>query len=165
MSRGGRRSAGTVAVIDLYRELRAIIDALDRAGVGYALVGGLAVSIYTTPRATEDVDMAIAPEDADNAVTTLAIIGFRQHGRAMTVANGRLEIRRLLKIDGTDLLPLDILVARDPGLAALLQDRVAVDWEGRPINIVSVASLRALKRLRGSAQDRADLEALGPEAP
>lgn len=151
-------------MIDLYRELRAIIDALERAGLAYALVGGLAVSMYTAPRATEDVDIGIAPEGAENAVNALAAIGFRQHGRPMTVADGRLEIRRLLKIDGTDLLPLDILVARDPGLDALLKDRVTVDWEGRPITIVSVASLRALKRLRGSAQDQADLEALGPEA-
>ncbi len=36
---------------------------------------------------------------------------------------------------------------------------------GRPADDVGRRGLRALKRLRGSALDRADLEALGPEDP
>lgn len=43
-------------MIDLYEELRRVIEALDAASISYALIGGLAVSIYTAPRATEDVD-------------------------------------------------------------------------------------------------------------
>jgi len=43
--------------LDLQAELRGIVQALDAAGIAYALVGGLAVSIYATPRATEDVDI------------------------------------------------------------------------------------------------------------
>ena len=35
-------------MLDLYEELRAITSALESAGVTYALVGGLAVSIYAT---------------------------------------------------------------------------------------------------------------------
>jgi hypothetical protein len=35
--------------------------------------------------------------------------------------------------------------------------------EGHPIWVVGLGALRTLKRLRGSALDRADLEALGPE--
>jgi hypothetical protein len=41
-------------VFDLARELRDVAAALDRAGVAYALAGGLAVSIYAAPRATQD---------------------------------------------------------------------------------------------------------------
>jgi hypothetical protein len=37
-------------VLDLYDELRALCAALDAAQIEYALVGGLAVSIYATPR-------------------------------------------------------------------------------------------------------------------
>ena len=47
----------STSVLDLYAELRRIVAALDAAGVPYALAGGLAVSIYTTPRATEDIDL------------------------------------------------------------------------------------------------------------
>ena len=47
----------STSVLDLYAELRRIVAALDAAGVPYALAGGLAVSIYTTPRATEAIDL------------------------------------------------------------------------------------------------------------
>jgi hypothetical protein len=82
----------------------------------------------------------------------------------MGVASGRLQIQRLVKIEGTDLLPLDLLMAADPSLVPVLANRTAVEVEGHPVWVVDLDGLRTLKRLRGSAQDRADLEALGPEA-
>src|SRR5262244_1076817 len=94
----------------------------------------------------------------------LAGLGFRRAGGPMSVAGGRLEIQRLIKIEGTDLVPLDLLVPNDAGLAALLMDRQSIEWQEGRLSIVSLAGLRALKRLRGSSQDRADLEALGPES-
>jgi len=150
-------------MLDLYAELRRIVEALDAAGIPYALAGGLAVSIYTTPRATEDIDLLIARGDLDRAVSALQPAGFRAAGRPMPVAGGRLEIQRLTKIEGTDLLPLDLLIPTDPALTALIADCVSLTLEGQQVQVVGLAALRTLKRLRGSALDRADLEALGPE--
>lgn len=150
-------------MLDLSSELARIVEALDHAGVPYALVGGVAVSIYATPRATEDIDIMLAIEDVERAIDALDRLGFRVAGRRMEVAAGRLGIQRLVKIAGADLLPVDLLVALDPALAGLFADRAAVEWEGRRISVAGLRSLRALKRLRDSAQDRADLEALGPD--
>jgi len=150
--------------LDLQAELRGIVQALDAAGIAYALVGGLAVSIYAAPRATEDVDILLARGDLSRAVERLAPLSFRRAGAPMSVAKGRLEIQRLIKIEGTDLVPLDLLVPNDAGLASLLMDRQSIEWQEGRLSIVSLAGLRALKRLRGSSQDRADLEALGPES-
>jgi hypothetical protein len=83
----------------------------------------------------------------------------------MRVAGGRLDIQRLIKIDGTDLLPLDLLLPLDSELVGILAARTEVLWEGTRLWIVTLPGLRSLKRLRGSAQDRADLEALGPDSP
>lgn len=132
--------------------------------MAYALCGGLAVSIYAAPRATQDIDLLVAREDLDRAVNALRAIGFEPAGRPMPVAGGRLEIQRLIKIAGADILPVDLLLPGDPDLARLLADRVSVPWEGRRLGIVTLEALRVLKRLRGSAQDRADLEALGGES-
>jgi hypothetical protein len=74
-----------------------------------------------------------------------------------------LDIQRLTKIDGADLLPLDLLIPIDPDLVALLNDRARMSAEGRQVWVVGLAALRTLKRLRGSTLDRADLESLGPE--
>jgi hypothetical protein len=150
--------------LDLHAEMRGIVTALDAAGIVYALVGGLAVSIYAAPRATEDVDLLIGREQLLPAVESLTSLGFRRAGAPMSVAGGRLEIQRLIKIDGSDLVPVDLLIPNDPALAAILADREGLLWEGGQLSIVSLAGLRTLKRLRGSAQDLADLEALGPEA-
>lgn len=150
-------------VLDLYAELRRIIGVLNRAGISYALAGGLAVAIYATPRATEDIDILLAPDQLDLAIARLELLGYRRAGSPMPVAAGRLEIQRLIKIDGADLLPVDLLLPSDPELGGVLADRRHIEWEGQPIAVVSPAALRTLKLLRGSAQDLADLEALGPE--
>lgn len=150
-------------MLDLYTELRRIVEALDAGAITYALAGGLAVSIYTTPRATEDIDLLISRDDLQRIVGALDSVGFRPAGRPMRVAGGRLEIQRLNKIEAADLLPLDLLMPTDPALMALLADRQSVTVEGRPVWVVGLAALRTLKRLRGSTLDQADLEALGPE--
>ena len=163
--RGPRRPCvvQSAPVLDLYAELRRIVAALDAAGIPYALAGGLAVSIYTTPRATEDIDLLIARADRERAVEALGPVGFRPAARPMPVAGGRLEIQRLTKISGADLLPLDLLLPAHPDLAALANDREHMILEDGRIWVVGLRALRTLKRLRGSALDRADLEALGPE--
>jgi len=140
------------------------VQALDAAGIAYALVGGLAVSVYAVPRATEDVDILLARDDLTRAVERLTPLGFRQAGAPMSVAGGRLDIQRLIKIEDTDLVPLDLLLPNDAALATLLTNRQTVQWQEGRLSIVSLEGLRTLKRLRGSAQDRADLEALGPES-
>jgi hypothetical protein len=38
-----------------------IVSALEGAGIPYMLTGSLASSIYGTPRATNDIDLVIAP--------------------------------------------------------------------------------------------------------
>ena len=54
-------------MLDLTHELRRIVSALDVAGAVYALAGGLAVSIYSTPRATQDIDLLLAVADLNSA--------------------------------------------------------------------------------------------------
>jgi hypothetical protein len=151
-------------MLDLTHELREIARTLDAAGVAHALAGGLAVSIYAAPRATQDIDLLVAVSDVDRVTAALQPLGFRIAGRPMTVAGGRMHIQRLLKIEGADLLPLDLLLPLDPELTGVLAARTEIAWEGTRLWIVTLPGLRTLKRLRGSAQDRADLEALGEES-
>jgi aminoglycoside-2''-adenylyltransferase len=152
-------------VLDLIRELRDVAAALNAAGVTYALAGGLAVSLYTAPRATQDIDFLLAAADVDRVVVALQPLGFRTAGRPMRVASGRMDIQRLIKIDGADVLPLDLLLPLDHELTGILGERAKIIWQGTTLSIVTLSGLRTLKRLRGSAQDRADLDALGPDSP
>jgi hypothetical protein len=128
-------------MLDLHAELRGIVTALDTAGIPYALVGELAVSIYAVPRATEDVNLLLDREQLLQAVERLASLGFRPAGKPMSVAGGRLDIQRLIKIDGSDLVPVDLLIPNDPALIALLAGREVTVWEGGPLSIVSLPGL------------------------
>ncbi|MBI2204308.1 MAG: hypothetical protein HYU41_10715 [Candidatus Rokubacteria bacterium] len=148
--------------MDLDAELRRITEALDGGGVRYALAGGLAVAIYATPRATEDVDLLVAGADLDAAIAAITGLGFRAAGPPMDVARGRLRIHRLLKFEQQDLLLVDLLVPQDQDLGRLLDERSFVDWQGQRIAVVSIDGLSALKRLLGTAQDRADVDSLAP---
>src|SRR5437879_3850266 len=56
--------------------LRAI-DALARAGIDHALMGGLASAAIGRSRHTHDVDLFVTPEDADAALEALERAGFR----------------------------------------------------------------------------------------
>jgi hypothetical protein len=144
----------------LYEELRAICSALDGAGVTYALVGGLAVSIYATPRATKDIDILLAPEDLERLGVTLRPLGYEDLAAPMTFAGGRITIRRFTKLSGTEFLALDVLLPRDPALQQILSRRQVAGGEANRLWIAPVDGLIELKRLRGSPQDLADIAAL-----
>jgi len=60
--------------------LQRIAADLARAEAGFAVVGGLAVSVRTIPRFTRDVDLAVAVQsdrDAERIVRTLLTSGYR----------------------------------------------------------------------------------------
>lgn len=52
------------------------IAALDRSGVVYALMGGIASSLLGRPRCTSDIDLFVRPEVAPRALAALGEAGF-----------------------------------------------------------------------------------------
>ncbi|MBK8183213.1 MAG: nucleotidyl transferase AbiEii/AbiGii toxin family protein [Candidatus Competibacteraceae bacterium] len=62
--------------MDLLLELTRLTQALDRAGIDYALCGGLALAVYARPRATLDIDLMVEPEGRDNVRKTVEPQGF-----------------------------------------------------------------------------------------
>ena len=65
------------------RPLRLVAELLNRAGVAYALIGGVAVQIHTTePRTTLDIDIDVAvPRFTDVPRAELLAAGFDHTGR------------------------------------------------------------------------------------
>lgn len=147
-------------MLDLYEELRSVSSALETAGIPYALVGGLAVSIYATPRATQDIDLLLSAADLQKVAAALHPLGYEELSAPMVFAQGRLEIRRFTKLAGAQFLIIDALLPHDAALADILARRQRVS-AAAPLWIAPLDGLIALKRLRGSAQDLADIVALG----
>lgn len=138
-----------------------IVDALTSAGVAYALCGGLALAVHGAPRATIDIDLLIRAEDCDRLRDVVARLGFTIRARPMSFAGGTVQIERISKIDPTDgeTLMLDLLLVT-PDLEQIWNARESFSWNGQTLSVVSREGLIALKTLRASAQDLADIERL-----
>jgi hypothetical protein len=79
----------------------------------------------------------------------------------MTFAKGAIEIRRVSKIDKETghVLSLDLLLVTAE-IRQVWDSRIKADWEGKKLSVVSRGGLIALKSMRDSLQDRADISAL-----
>ena len=148
---------------NLFEEFRIIVGALAAARVPYAVCGGIAMSIHARPRATIDVDLLAPPAAVASIAEALAPHGFARREPAPTqLAGGDVVMHRLTKIVPGDpeVLMLDVIEARPGPTERAWGTRMDVEWEGHPVTVVSRAGLIELKRLRGSAQDMADIALL-----
>ncbi|HEX6095757.1 MAG TPA: hypothetical protein VF432_05475 [Thermoanaerobaculia bacterium] len=152
-------------MLDLEEELRCVLGVLDEAAIPYALCGGLAVAVHGHPRATIDIDLLVREDGVARATDLAGTLGFTFKAGPMTFHDGAVPIHRVTKIDADgDTLMLDMLVVTAQTEQVWLTREVR-EWSGRPISVVSREGLIALKRLRSSAQDLADIAALTENAP
>jgi len=143
--------------MDLLIELGGIAAVLEERNIPYALAGGLAFSILVQLRATEDIDLLVRAEDWPDIEKAFAKLGYED----MTgeIAFHALTLRRLTKIVGTDHTVVDFLLAT-PALAAGIERALIHPFGAGRLRVLRPEDLIALKKLRNSAQDKADIEAL-----
>lgn len=75
------------SVSRLGRQLQELIDGMNRAGVPWALIGGLALAPYHVVRATRDVDLLADAQRADDIARELDRLGYRCLHRGPDAAN------------------------------------------------------------------------------
>jgi len=144
-----------------------VTQALDRARVPYALVGGFAVALHGAVRGTVDVDLVIRLRETDfrrtekglNAlglqsrlpVTASEVFRFRKEYvrnrnlRAWTFVNPSLSSEIVDVILTEDLADMDIM-------KLTIQNQI--------VRVASVQDLIRMKQGTGRAQDREDVKAL-----
>lgn len=148
-------------MLDLIEEFRALTDALEDAGVEFAVCGGLAVAVHAHPRATLDIDLLLPAAEIEDAREVAARLGYSIDAGRLVVRDRVVEMYRLSKPDPEtgDLLSLDLLVVTPP-LADVWAGRERVSWAHGTLPVVSRSGLVAMKRLRGSGQDLDDIRAI-----
>jgi hypothetical protein len=150
-----------------------LFAALNRNGVRYVVVGGVAVVLHGFARLTGDVDLAVdlEPAAARNAVATLSALGLRprlpvvaddfadpavrgtwvrdRHMRVFTFID---PADPMLVVDcfAEDMVPFDGLWARAE----------TIHVGPTPVRVASIADLIALKRLANRPQDVQDIAEL-----
>jgi hypothetical protein len=149
-----------------------IVDALNRGGVSYVIVGGLAVGAHGVIRATRDLDLVPRedPANMDRLASILSDLGGRHpitdeltgedlaRPVSMKIQTGAGEVHVLNRMPGT------------PTFDELEADRLLVEIaEGVEAPICSLAHLRQMKRASKRPRDSIDLAELdelhGPEPP
>lgn len=119
------------------------------------------MAVYDRGRATVAIDILILSESLDVVIRVAAELGYDIRGLDKTFSEGAIEIRRASKIDRVSgqVLSLDLILVT-PAIRTVWNSRVEAEWEDGMLSVVSLAGLIALKRLRGSPQDIADIVAL-----
>jgi len=147
----------------LSEELVAIITALDRDGIDYAICGGFAVGLHGYPRMTFDLDLLIQEADLARFETTVRPLGFDVVAGTFTFRRGTpTETRfwRASKHDGPDHLVLDALLVTSV-FAAVWETRHRMRFDDHDLWVVSRDGLATMKTVSGRAKDFADLQNLG----
>src|SRR5687768_16643603 len=99
----------------LLDEFRSITEALNDAGIDYAVCGGWAMAIHGLPRATIDIDLLILGDDLERAWALAKDNGYDVEGLPLHFDNGAIEIRRISKVDkeSKTLYTLDFLLVTE----------------------------------------------------
>lgn len=135
-----------------------MIGALEAAGLDYAVVGGFAVAIWGAPRATVDIDLLVRPGDVDAILAAVRPLGYTIDALPMRFQDG-VELRRVTRIDGEDLVTLDLLLL-NANLETVWQSRRQVVTEAGPVTVVSREALIQMKASAGRPQDVSDIQRL-----
>ena len=146
-------------------DLRALLEALNEAGIDFIVIGGVAVGAHGYVRGTEDLDVVPDPDPENLARlaevlkrldSTLPTVGERPFDPATDAGVIRRggNVTTMTRFGGLD------VVQRARGVPSYLQlDADAVNSEllGVPVRVCSLARLREMKEAQGREQDRADL--------
>ena len=144
---------------NLYEELRALATAFDAGGVEYALCGGLALAVHGHPRATKDIDVLVRREQVALARSIARACGFVLASLPVKLPDTGVEIERVSKVVGDDVLMLDLLIANEATLGAW-ESRRRHAWGGGELAVISREALISMKLAAGRPQDLADLARL-----
>lgn len=141
--------------MNLFDELVTVVQALDAAGVDYALVGGLAVGVWGAPRATKDIDILVMPGDVARAKACLRTCGYHLEALPMKFSDG-MQLERVSKPVGSQLMTVDLILV-DSNLEVAWRSRERRATEVNEISVISREALIAMKVAAGRPQDQADV--------
>jgi len=143
----------------LPRDFSDFLKLLNEHRVEYLVIGGYAVAHHGYPRPTADFDVwiAISPDNAARTVGVIRAFGFEDPALTPDVLQTSGRIVRM----GVPPMRLEVMNAIDGvEFGACYGRRIVVDVDGVPVNVISLADLKANKAATGRNKDKADLDYL-----
>lgn len=147
-----------------------IFAALERAGIRYVTVGGVAVVLHGHARLTADLALVVdlAPQAASGAIAALTAIGLRPRlpvdasgfsdpsVRERWIAERGMMVFTLWDPDDP-LRSVDLFVESPIDFEELWGRAVVADVGGTPVRIASIPDLIHMKRMADRPMDREDI--------
>ena len=152
--------------MDLFREFFSLVKRLEESCINYAVVGGVALAFHSIPRLTKDIDILGTGEDLEKYYQVLEAAGFRMNAKPWKFANTDLTLHRFMKPSETDpeaYTVIDLLIGDGKEHRAIINRALEDKSAAGKVMIAQKNDLIAMKRVRGSKQDLADIEALSSE--
>lgn len=149
--------------LDLYEELRRLVELFEAEGVDYALCGGIAVAFHGYARFTKDIDILVRGDDIEMITELVRRLDFTVSTGPIPFGagtEGEREIHRISKLGEDEVLSLELVVVTK-ALEPVWKDREFFDWKGTQIKVVSAEGLAVMKKLAARDQDIVDLKMLG----
>ncbi len=146
--------------MNIYDEFFSIVKQLNDASIQYAVIGGIALSFYTEPRFTKDIDFLLLANDIKSFKSILNNLGYKLEAETWVLKEADITLHRLTKISGEDFLSIDLLVGNNEKYYKIINNAITEKTEYGIVSIATKADLILLKKLRNSKQDIADIEAL-----
>ncbi len=148
----------------LLDEFTNITNALNERKIDYAVCGGWAMAILGFPRATIDIDLLILADDLAEVWKIAESFGYDVEGLPLHFHEGKIEIRRISKIDKETklLITIDFLLVTD-ALKEVWENRKLFKWNRGNVFAVSKEGLIFMKEVSGRLQDLADIERIENE--
>jgi len=150
--------------MNVFEEFKRLVSELERQGLRYTLVGGVAMAFYTEPRFTRDIDLLVDSDDFGRMKGILEKDGYFESASPWTFRNVAIELHRFLKVvNEEDEMLIDILVAKDEEVRKVIQNAVEAESEEGRVMLANKKDLIWLKKTRDSKQDQVDIEKLKDE--
>ena len=150
--------------MNIFFEFDKILKTFQNEKVKYALAGGLAVAFYSIPRFTKDIDFLIKEDELKKISNILIQHGYFASSKPWKFRNTELVLHRYMKIEDQDEMIIDILVSGNLTFDRIVDEAEIYKSEKiGDVRLVTKKDLIDMKRIRNSAQDKADIERLQDE--
>lgn len=154
-------------------EIEGVLHALNRAGVRYLVVGGVAVVLHGYLRTTVDLDLVVElkPDNVRRAMRALGDLHYRPRAPVPAEALADPEEReRWIREKGLTVfslwspahptLEVDVFVSEPFDFGVVYARAVRVPLERSEVTVIAFEDLIALKRRVGRPRDQEDIAAL-----
>ena len=149
--------------MDLYTEFCSIAREFAERNVRYVVVGALAMAFYDRPRFTRDIDLLVLPQGVESAAEALAKLGYLRSTEPWTLNDVPLTFHRFIRTEGEDHLLVDVMAGDGEEYRRIVADAVEEPCDGFRVCLARKEDIIWLKGLRGSDQDRVDIERLSDD--